>query len=274
MSFFKSKPAIKNKRHNDILYHIVKWINTNPDKCKGVSIKGLSRNMVLSVNFGLYGDATNDSVEQGIHKLLRTGVLLREVQSPRRINLTLNYEHPDLSSVYGIVPVVKHASGVPQYIPIPNRIEKFIKENPLRCYKCTTKQLAQYIVKESSASSPVKQNSVIAIIRNMARKGDVIKAEQEDGFGNFEYTFKLAQEPDKEISPDTDYEVLKCNKTPEEEKEITKESVKSFEELMEEWDNQPHEIIEAPKEDKSLVQEIALPDGRTLNLTININFGK
>lgn len=274
MSIFKSKPATKNKRHNDVLSHIVSWVNANSDKCKNTSVRELSRTMVLSVNFGLYGDATTDSVEQGIHRLLRNGVLLREMHNMHKANFSLNYEHPDLANVYGIVSVSKRKQSVPQYIPIPNRIEKFIKENPLRCYKCTTKQLAQYIVKESSASSPVKQNSVIAIIRNMARKGDVIKAEQEDGFGNFEYTFKLAQEPDKEVSPDTDYEVLKCNKTPEEEKEITKESVKSFEELMEEWDNQPHEIIEAPKEDKSLVQEIALPDGRTLNLTININFGK
>lgn len=278
MSIFKTRQVHKNKRDEDLLVQIVRWLHANPSKCVSTSVPLMSRTMAVSVNFGSYGKVSTDEILLNINKLIRRKILLREQEGFHRYNFKFNYEHPDLISVYGIVPVEKHISDKVHYVPIPDRVAAFIKDNPLKCYKCTVQQLAHQIVEKYSFSDSLggllNESSVSAVIRRMAKKGDIIKAEKNSSFKKFEYTFKLAQEPDEDVSPDTDYEVLKCNKTPEEEKEITKESVGPFKGLAETWAHQPHEIFEEPKENKSLVQEIALPDGRTLNLTININFGK
>ena len=144
----------------------------------------------------------------------------------------------------------------------------FINHNGEEVLKATTtNELVRYILANTQIVSTFE--SMKSIINRLAQKGMITKVRSKGRIGYFDFSVD-----EDETTSDMDYEVLKENKTPEEQAAIAKvwiDEHENFEPSIADGWSYNKEEKEVKMEGQSSIE---LPDGKTINLTININFGK
>jgi len=264
---------------------ILMWLKEHPKAGYNTSCTNLAKTMGLARDFK--ASTSTGSIDQGIRKLVRMGLIVKHNINFVRADYLVNYGHPDMPAFIdeGVIREVKEEPVKPT--PSPNEIFRangktlaeliidWMKDHPMHLKETTTGEVAEAIVADGKFQTT--KESAQTVIARLVREGRVQKFMREDrprGKADFKVLDVKYEEPEEEVSPDYEYETLKTNKTPEEEQEIMEDNVKSFKELVNAGVDPIHASILTEPKESSTVQAIKLPDGSTVNLTININIGK
>lgn len=217
------------------------WMKSNPEKCRNTSIRGLAT--VISLDKERPLGLTTFSTEQVIHSLIRQGLVVRQGIN-KHYDFLVNHGHPEMPPEIdeGIIKTTQiPKSSVNVYREngdvLSNLILKWMRNHPLKTYNTTTGEIAQEIV-DSKEFQTTKESSQ-TIIARLVREGKIFKEKLDDkprGKANF----LLSGE----------------DNTPSQSNLIQK-SIPT--------------IPTEEKEEKMESQEVNLPEGSTINLTININ---
>lgn len=268
-------------------------MKAHPERCRNTNILGMARTVALDKDKPMKG-MTNMAIEKTIHRLIRNGLLIRN-GNKRRADFIINYGHPmmpkevegdevkTINDVKAKADKVIKANGGKT---LGECIKEWIKNNPLKAKYTFPTEIANYMLEDGVSGT---SDSIITILNKLARKGEVNRTEV--GYRRFDYSVgknSVQQEP--EIEYGIKYEI-----TPEEEAEVTAEAIDEslreiakeegpfFKDLVREGMDPIHadELTRKKKEEKhmdnestSTTQSIKMPDGSTINLTININIGK
>lgn len=283
-----SKLTLSNElaHQTDLKTAILVWLKEHEKAGYNTNCMKLAHTIGISKDFKAH--ATTGSIDQSIRRLIKMGLIMRHNINLRRADFMVNYGHPDMPAFIneGVIKEVKEKPARPLMSPnevfrangktLAELIIDWMKDNPMHLKETTTGEMAEAIVKDGKFQTT--KESAQTIIARLVREGRIQKFMREDrprGRADFKVLDVKYEEPEEEVSPDYEYETLKTNKTPEEEQEIMKDNIKSFKELVNAGVDPIQAITLGSKpESSSSTQTIALPDGRTINLTININFGK
>lgn len=241
-------------------------MKAHPERCRNTNILSMSKTVALDKEMPMKG-MTNMAIEKTIHRLLRNGLLIRN-GNKRRADFVINYGHPMMpkevegeevkttSNVKAKADKVVAANGGKT---LGECITEWIKNNPIKSKYTFPTEIANYMLEDGITGT---LDSVVTILNKLVRKGEVNRTEV--GYRRFDYSVGKGKERIASWTPDSEYEVVKSNVTPEEEEEITKEAI----------DHLKEEYNKIVKEQEMEEQEVNLPEGKVINLTININFGK
>lgn len=283
-----SKLTLSNElaHQMDVKTAILAWLKEHPKAGYNTSCTNLAKTMGLARDFKT--STSTGSIDQGIRRLVRMGLIMKHNINLIRADYLVNYGHPDMPAFIneGVIKEVKKEPAKPN--PSPNEVFRangktlseliieWMKDNPMHLKETTTSELAEAIVADGKFQTT--KESAQTVIARLVREGRVLKYKKNNkprGKADFKVANVKYEEPEEEISPDYEYETLKTNKTPEEEQEtMENNNVKIFKKLINaDVDPTPASVLTEPKE-TGITQAIKLPDGSTVNLTININIGK
>ena len=225
------------------------WMKSNPEKCHNTSIRGLATTISLDKERPL--GLTTFSTEQVIHSLIRQGLVIRQGFN-KHYNFIINHGHPEMPTEIdeGIIKTTQiPKSSVNVYREngdvLSNLILKWMREHPLKTYNTTTREIAQEIV--DSKEFQTTKDSAQTVIARLVREGRLNKQKLDDkprGKANFSLV--------------DDHGANYYNSEPQ---------LPSKEKL----DNNIPTSESNNKEKEMEPQEVNLPEGRVINLTININ---
>lgn len=268
------------------LTKILLWMKAHPEKCKNTSTMGLAKTIGLDKDRPLRN--TTGSIDQYIRRLIRKGLVIRN-GGLRRADYKINYGHPDM-------PPIVEGEEV-KTTTLKRKSDKNARQEGKRMFEKVQKAEKNGLLKD------IKNRRELALlagfteeetkgnkrgyswVSNLIHRGH-IEEKYLNGDPSRAY-YKILDTPDysnwhvkkpkakkqEEKNTDMDYEVLKENKTPEEQATITKMWFNEhgyFEpSIANDWSYNKEE-----KEKKMEDQNVNLPDGKTITLTININFGK
>lgn len=283
-----SKLTLSNDliHQTDLKTAILVWLKEHEKAGYNTNCMKLAHTIGISKDFKAH--ATTGSIDQSIRRLIKMGLIMRHNINLRHADFMVNYGHPDMPAFIneGVIKEVKEKPARPLMSPnevfrangktLAELIIDWMKDNPMHLKETTTREMAEAIVKDGKFQTT--KESAQTIIARLVREGRIQKFMREDkprGRADFKVLDVKYEEPEEELSPDYEYETLKTNKTPEEEQEIMEDVPKSFKELVNAGVDPIQAItLDSKPDSSSSTQTIALPDGRTINLTININFGK
>lgn len=269
----------------DLKTAILVWLKGHEKAGYNTNCMKLAHTIGISKDFKAH--ATTGSIDQSIRRLIKMGLIMRHNINLRHADFMVNYGHPDMPAFIneGVIKEVKEKPVKPN--PSPNEVFRangktiaeliidWMKDNPMHLKETTTGEMAEAIVKDGKFQTT--KESAQTVIARLVREGRVQKFMREDrprGKADFKVLDVKYEEPEKEVSPDYEYETLKTNKTPEEEQKIMENNIKSFKELIDAGVGPIQDSILTEPKESSTTQAIKLADGSTVNLTININIGK
>lgn len=212
------------------------------------------------------------SIEQVIHKLLRSGLLIRN-GGRRRADFIINYGHPMMPpEVEGDeVKTTETTSGLSKGInkraknvmdanggkSLSECILKWVEDNPDKTKRTYPSKMAREIAKDGVNG---KTDSFVSILNKLGHDGKLRRT----CVGNGLYDYSIVQEDD-----DVNRVIGYWTPKPEYHYEVKKDIVPDEEE-----EGETEEDNKIVKEQKMEEQEVNLPEGKVINLTININVGK
>ena len=269
----------------DLKTAVLVWLKEHEKAGYNTNCMKLAHTIGLSKDFKAH--ATTGSIDQSIRRLIKMGLIMRHNINLRHADFMVNYGHPDMPAFIndGVIKEIKEEPVEPK--PSPNEVFRangktiaeliidWMKNNPMHLKETTTGEMAEAIVKDGKFQTT--KESAQTVIARLVREGREQKFMREDrprGRADFKVLDVKYEEPEKEVSPDYEYETLKTNKTPEEEQEVMENNIKSFKELVNDGMDPIHASILTDPKESSTTQAIKLADGSTVNLTININIGK
>lgn len=256
----------------DVKTAVLMWLKDHPKAAYNTSCMKLAHTIGLSRDFKAH--ATTGSIDQSIRRLIKMGLIMRHNINLRRADFLVNYGHPDMPAFIneGVIKEVKEEPVKPTMSAkevfqangktLAELIIDWMKDNPMHLKETTTGEIAEAIIADGKFQTT--KGSAQTVIARLVREGRILKYKKPRGKEDFKVLNVKYEEPEEDISPDYEYETLKCNKTPEEEEEITKEAI----------DHLKDEYNKIVKEQEMEEQEVNLPEGKVINLTININIGK
>ena len=284
-----SKLTLSNElaHQMDVKTAILVWLKEHPKAGYNTSCTNLAKTIGLARDFK--SSTSTGSIDQVIRRLVRMGLIMKHNINLIRADYLVNYGHPDMPAFIneGVIKEAKEEPVKPTMSAkeifrangktLAELIIDWMKDNPMHLKETTTGEIAEAIIADGKFQTT--KGSAQTVIARLVREGRILKYKKPRGKEDFKVLnvkYEEPEEPEEEISPDYEYETLKCNKTPEEQQEIMKDNAESFKELVNAGVDPINAIMmEKPKEETtSTTQTIALPDGSTINLTININIGK
>ena len=295
----------------DLKTAVLVWLKEHPKAGYNTNCMKLAHTIGLSKDFKAH--ATTGSIDQSIRRLIKMGLIMRHNINLRHADFMVNYGHPDMPPFIneGVMIETKKEPVKPAISPnevfrangktIAELIIEWMKANPMRLKRTTTGELADAIV--ASGKFQTTKESAQTVIGRLVREGRVQKFMCENrprGKADFKVLDVKYEDPAEtensviDWSPDWEYDI-KSNVTPEEEAQITEDALDNslreiakeegpfFKDLVREGMDPIHadELTRKKEEEKhmdnestSTTQSIKMPDGGTINLTININIGK
>ena len=239
------------------------WMKAHPERCRNTNILSMSKTVALDKAMPMKG-MTNMAIEKTIHRLLRNGLLIRN-GNKRRADFVINYGHPMMpkevegdevkttSIVKAKADKVVAANGGKT---LGECITEWIKNNPIKSKYTFPTEIANYMLEDGISGT---LDSIVTILNKLVRKGEVNRTEV--GYRRFDYSVekKLTWEEHPTFK-----DLVAEGVDPIHADEIT---ARGIERVKEEYNKRV-------KEQEMEEQNVNLPEGKVINLTININFGK